>query len=213
MFFMFFPSQVPPSGPLQMYLPHQGRLIHGFPQNLAASVYYSISAASFLLFFSVPSFLTVRFVRRKDAISRDDFQKNRCHFKSSGRKGVGSHYWRTTKGEKYRLPTPAKKLLTDALLLTGLRVRRDVARRIFQGVRVMEESDTCRMILDEGREKECRENILAFGEERLGSPEEVVCATGQHYGPGAPAPDGSSSCQGRQLAGDPPDPMNLLHSA
>ena len=58
MFFMFFPSQVPPSGPLQMYLPHQGRLIHGFPQNLAASVYYSISAASFLLFFSVPSFLT-----------------------------------------------------------------------------------------------------------------------------------------------------------
>ena len=40
----------------------------------------------------------------------------------------------------------------------------------------MEESDTCRMILDEGREKECRENILAFGEERLGSPEEVVRA-------------------------------------
>src|SRR5271166_1813271 len=31
----------------------------------------------------------------------------------------------------------AKKLLTDALLLTGLRVRRDVARKIFRGVRVM----------------------------------------------------------------------------
>lgn len=34
-------------------------------------------------------------------------------------------------------PERVKKLLTDALLLTGLRVRRDVAKRIFRGVLVM----------------------------------------------------------------------------
>jgi hypothetical protein len=73
-------------------------------------------------------------------------------------------------------PERAKKLLTDALLLTGLRVRRDVAKRIFQGVRVMQESDTYLMILDEGQEKATRENILVVGEERFGPPEEAVRA-------------------------------------
>ena len=41
-----------------------------------------------------------------------------------------------------------KKLLTQALLLTGLRVRRDVALKIFRGVRMMQESDTYLMILE-----------------------------------------------------------------
>jgi hypothetical protein len=50
-------------------------------------------------------------------------------------------------------PDRAKKLLTDALLLTGLRVRRDTAARIFRGVRAMEESDTYLMILDQGEER------------------------------------------------------------
>jgi hypothetical protein len=71
-------------------------------------------------------------------------------------------------------PEWAKKLLTDALLLTGLRVRRDVAARIFRGVRAMEESDTYLMILDQGQEKFAREAILVVGEERLGFPEEAV---------------------------------------
>jgi hypothetical protein len=71
-------------------------------------------------------------------------------------------------------PDRAKKLLTDALLLTGLRVRRDVAARIFRGARAMEESDTYLMILDQGQEKATREDILAVGEERLGPPEEAV---------------------------------------
>lgn len=71
-------------------------------------------------------------------------------------------------------PDRVKKLLTDALLLTGLRVRRDVAARIFRGVRIMQESDTYLMILDEGREKATRENILLFGEGRFGSPEESI---------------------------------------
>jgi hypothetical protein len=71
-------------------------------------------------------------------------------------------------------PDRARKLLTDALLLTGLRVRRDVARRIFRGVRIMQESDTYLMILEEGEEKATRAAILAFGEELLGPPPDAV---------------------------------------
>jgi hypothetical protein len=71
-------------------------------------------------------------------------------------------------------PDRVKKLLTEALLLTGLRVRREVAVRIFRGVRAMQESDTYLMILDEGQEKATRENILVVGEERFGPPEEAV---------------------------------------
>lgn len=73
-------------------------------------------------------------------------------------------------------PDRAKKLLTDALLLAGLRVKRDVAAKIFRGVRMMEESDTYLMIVDEGREKQAKEAILLFGEERLGLPGEAVKA-------------------------------------
>jgi hypothetical protein len=38
----------------------------------------------------------------------------------------------------------------------------------------MQESDTYLMILDEGREKATREDIMVVGEERLGSPDEAV---------------------------------------
>jgi hypothetical protein len=69
-----------------------------------------------------------------------------------------------------------KTLLTDALLLTGLRVRRDVAANIFRGVRAMHESDTYLAIVDEGQEKASRKAILVFGEERLGPPEESLIA-------------------------------------
>jgi hypothetical protein len=71
-------------------------------------------------------------------------------------------------------PDRARKLLTDALLLTGLRVRRDVAARIFRGVRLMEESDTFLMILDQGQEKARRADVLALGEDSLGPPTEAV---------------------------------------
>jgi hypothetical protein len=73
-------------------------------------------------------------------------------------------------------PDRAKKLLTEALLLTGLRVRRDIAVRIFRGVRLMQESDTYLMILDERQEKFAREAILLFGEERFGAADEGVQA-------------------------------------
>lgn len=71
-------------------------------------------------------------------------------------------------------PDRAKKLLVDALLLTGLRVRRDAAERIFRGVHAMEESDTFLMIIDRGQEKAFRETILMQGEDRFGPPDEVV---------------------------------------
>jgi hypothetical protein len=71
-------------------------------------------------------------------------------------------------------PERAKKLLTEALLLTGLRIRRDVAARIFRGVRAMQESDTYLMILEEGEDKATRRHILMFGEERLGPASEEV---------------------------------------
>jgi hypothetical protein len=70
----------------------------------------------------------------------------------------------------------AKKLLTDALLLTGLRVRRDVAVKIFRGVRAMEESDTYLMILDQGQEKHAKKTVLLLGENRLGPPDENIKA-------------------------------------
>jgi hypothetical protein len=75
---------------------------------------------------------------------------------------------------KEALPERAKKLLTETLLLTGLRVRRDAAVRIFRGVRIMQESDTYLMIVDEGQEKETREDIRVVGEKRLGPPDEAV---------------------------------------
>jgi hypothetical protein len=71
-------------------------------------------------------------------------------------------------------PEQAKKLLTDALLLTGLRVRRDVATRTFRGVRIMQESDTYLMILEEGQEKQAKKDVLIVGEERLGPPNVAV---------------------------------------
>jgi hypothetical protein len=73
-------------------------------------------------------------------------------------------------------PDRAKKLLTDALLLTGLRVRRDSAARIFRGIHAMQESDTYLMILDEGREKALRETILIQGEDRFGPPDDAIKA-------------------------------------
>jgi hypothetical protein len=71
-------------------------------------------------------------------------------------------------------PDRVKKLLTDAYLLTGLRVRRDVAAQIFRGVRAMHESDTYLAILDEGQEKRVRKDILIAGEEKCGPCDESV---------------------------------------
>jgi hypothetical protein len=75
---------------------------------------------------------------------------------------------------KETAPDRAKKLLTDALLLTGLRVKRDAATKIFGGIGMMEESDTYLMIVDQGKEKEAKRAIFLVGEERLGSADESI---------------------------------------
>jgi hypothetical protein len=77
-------------------------------------------------------------------------------------------------GAPLRYSRQTGNLLTDALLLTGLRVKRDVATRIFRGIAMMEESDTYLMIIDQGKEKEAKRAILLFGEERLGSADESI---------------------------------------
>lgn len=71
-------------------------------------------------------------------------------------------------------PDRARKLLTDALLLTGLRVSRNLAKNIFGGVRMLEESDTYLMILEQGEERGRRADILVVGEERFGPPDASV---------------------------------------
>lgn len=71
-------------------------------------------------------------------------------------------------------PERGKRLLTDALLLTGLRVKRHLAASIFRGVHVMQESDTYLMIVDEGKEKQAKQAILLFGEERFGPADDTI---------------------------------------
>lgn len=71
-------------------------------------------------------------------------------------------------------PERGKRLLTDALLLTGLRVKRHLVASIFRGVHVMRESDTYLMIVDEGKEKQAKQAILLFGEERFGPADDTI---------------------------------------
>jgi hypothetical protein len=73
-------------------------------------------------------------------------------------------------------PERARKLLTSAFVLTGLRVRRQVARDIFRGVRAMQESDTYQAILDEGKEAQMKRIILLLGQKGFGPPGEAITA-------------------------------------
>jgi hypothetical protein len=76
--------------------------------------------------------------------------------------------------EREAPPEQARKLLTAAFLLTGLRVRREVAQQVFRGVRAMRDSDTYMMIIDEGREQEAKSLILIMGRKRFGPPDESI---------------------------------------
>jgi predicted transposase YdaD len=71
-------------------------------------------------------------------------------------------------------PEQVRRLLTAAFVLTGLRVPRQRARQLFQGVRAMRESDTYMAIIDEGRLEELKKLILRWGQKKLGNPDEVV---------------------------------------
>src|SRR4051794_15050421 len=70
--------------------------------------------------------------------------------------------------EKEAEPARVKKLLLDAFLLAGLRVRRLVAEQVFRGVRALQESDTYLGIVDEGREKQAKKDLLLLGSQRFG---------------------------------------------
>ena len=80
--------------------------------------------------------------------------------------------------EREAPPEQARKLLTAAFLLTGLRVKRDVARQVFRGVRAMRDSDTYLAILDEGREEgreeEAKKVILRLAQKRFGPADEAT---------------------------------------
>ena len=86
--------------------------------------------------------------------------------------------------EREAPPERARKLLTMAFLLTGLRVRRDVAGQVFRAVRAMRDSDTYMAILEEGLEEglekglekgradEAKSVILRQGQRRFGAANE-----------------------------------------
>jgi len=71
----------------------------------------------------------------------------------------------------------ARRLVTAAFVLTGMRVTRNVALKLFQGVRAMQESDTYLYIQDEGRIAEAKKIILMLGKERFGPPNESIHAS------------------------------------
>ncbi len=73
--------------------------------------------------------------------------------------------------ERDASPEKVRKLLTAAFLLTGLRVRRELAQQVFRGVRAMRDSDTYMMILEEGEEIRAKNDILNLGRKRFGVPD------------------------------------------
>jgi hypothetical protein len=75
-------------------------------------------------------------------------------------------------------PEHAKRLLTAAFVLTGMRVDRARARELFKGVAAMRESDTYMAILEEGAKegelRAMRRVLLRQGRIRFGDPEASV---------------------------------------
>jgi hypothetical protein len=71
-------------------------------------------------------------------------------------------------------PAQAGRLLTAAYLLTGLRLDRDKARAIFEGVLGMHESDTYQAILDEGEVRGLHHTLLRQGRKKLGEPDDAT---------------------------------------
>jgi hypothetical protein len=78
-------------------------------------------------------------------------------------------------------PEEARKLLTSAYTLTGLRLPRTAVRQLFlHGVHAMpvdmRDSDTYLAILDEGREAALKELFLELGQDRFGPAPETITA-------------------------------------
>jgi hypothetical protein len=71
-------------------------------------------------------------------------------------------------------PEQMRRLVTASFVLTGLRVPRQTARQLFQGVRAMRDSDTYMAIIDEGRLEEAKKFILRAGQKSFGPADETV---------------------------------------
>jgi hypothetical protein len=74
----------------------------------------------------------------------------------------------------HREATPGmfERLMTATWVLTGLRVQRQQARAIFQGIPAMRESDTYQAILDEGRVEGVQRTLFRRGRNKWGEPDE-----------------------------------------
>jgi len=70
----------------------------------------------------------------------------------------------------------ARRLLTSAFVLSGMRVTRDEARRLFRGVTAMHESDTYMAIVEEGELKAARRILLRQGRKRFNEPDAATKA-------------------------------------
>jgi predicted transposase YdaD len=82
-------------------------------------------------------------------------------------------------------PEDRAKLLTASIVVAGLRVSRETAEQLFQGVRAMKESSTYQAILDEGRAEgrakgqtegqteALQKVLLRQGRQRFGPPTEA----------------------------------------
>jgi hypothetical protein len=73
-------------------------------------------------------------------------------------------------------PEQLRRLLTASFVLTGLRIPRERARHLFQGVQAMRDSDTFMSIIDEGRLEEVKKVVLRLGQKKLGVADETVRA-------------------------------------
>jgi predicted transposase YdaD len=71
-------------------------------------------------------------------------------------------------------PEEAAVLLSTAYVLTGLRVPRDRAEQLFQGVRAMKESSTYQGILEDGRIESLQQTLLRQGRRKFGPPTDTV---------------------------------------
>lgn len=83
----------------------------------------------------------------------------------------------TERMDREAAPDQARRLLTAAYVLTGLRVPREQAFQLFRGVRAMRESDTYQAILDEGSVTELHRTLLRLGRKRFGEPKPAVRET------------------------------------
>lgn len=77
--------------------------------------------------------------------------------------------------EREAAPATVRKLLTAAYILSGLRLRRDRLRPIFErGIRTMRDSDTYMAIIDEGREEQIKKDILQLARQRFGQGDSTI---------------------------------------